>query len=310
MTLNHYSAYGLTIASEINSPQLTPLIPPPDNPSADVFIRFGEAPQSLENPVAQGAFFQASPTQFLLHVKTIGSFLVLEGREIIIQPAPQATQEEVNLFLFGSVFGAVLHQRGYLALHASAIVTPRGSVLFMGNSGHGKSTTAAAFLRRGYQILADDVCALRLDQSGRPVVIPAFPQLKIWADAAEKLNTDIQSLRKVRTQLEKYVLPVQEHFNQAPTPIHALYHLNIHNQPEIRLEKVEDAEQFKMLLDNTYRAHFLDGFKMRGEHFRLAMVVTKSSQFRRVTRPLTPFLLDELVDLIEADFSGDSGLGD
>ena len=308
--LNYYTAYGLTIDSQVDSPQLTRFIPQSDNPPADIFIRYGEVPQTLENPVAQGAFFQASPTQFLLHIKTIGSFLVLDGREITIQPAPQANNNDLNLFLFGSVFGAVLYQRGYLVLHASAIVTPRGSVLFMGASGNGKSTTAAAFLRRGYRILADDVCALRLDQSGSPVVIPAFPQLKIWADAAEKLNTGIHSLRKVRAQLEKYALPVQEQFDPAPTPIHALYHLNIHNQPEIRLENIEDAEQFKMLLDNTYRAHFLDGLKMRGEHFQLAMAVTKAGFFRRVTRPLYPFLLDELVDLIEADFSGDSLAGE
>ena len=300
---DYYTAYGLTIDSQVDCPQLTRLVPQPGNSPADVIIRYGETPQALKNPLAQGAFFQANPTQFLLRIKAIGSFLVLEGREIIIEPAPQANNDDVTLFLFGSVFGAVLHQRGYLVLHASAIATPRGSVLFMGNSGHGKSTTAAAFIQRGYRILADDVCAMRIDPSGCPVIIPAFPQLKIWADAAEKLNADIHSLHKVRAQLEKYALPVQEQFSQAPMPIHALYHLNIHNQPDIRLENVEDAERFKMLLDNTYRAHFLDGLKMRGEHFRLAMAVTKAGLFRRVTRPLYPFLLHELVDLIETDFS-------
>jgi len=310
MMIHYYSAYGLNIASEAECPQLCQVIPQPGSPPAEVFIRYGKVPQTLENPAAQGAFFQASPTQFLLRVKAIGSFLVLDGRDIIIEPAPQAKNDDVTLFLFGSVFSAVLHQRGYLVLHASSIVSPRGAILFMGNSGNGKSTTAAAFLQRGYRILADDVCALRLDQAGRPVVIPAFPQLKIWADAAEKLNTSTLNLNKVRAQLEKYAIPVPEQFDRTPTPLHALYHLNIHNQPEIRLENVEDAEQFKMLLDNTYRAHFLDGLKMRGEHFRLAMAVTKAGLFRCVTRPMHPFLLDELVNLIEADFSGESLAGE
>ena len=64
---------------------------------------------------------------------------------------------DIRVFLLGSCLGALLHQRGVLALHASAIETDQGAVLFMGDSGMGKSTTLQAFIKRGYKMLADDI---------------------------------------------------------------------------------------------------------------------------------------------------------
>jgi hypothetical protein len=68
-----------------------------------------------------------------------------------------------------------------LPLHASAIETPHGAVSIAGEIGCGKSTLAAVFHRRGYRVLADDVCAVSLNGVGQPIVIPAYPQLNLCA---------------------------------------------------------------------------------------------------------------------------------
>lgn len=297
--MNYYTAYDLTIAAEIPCPQLVPLNE--GNPTPDVHIRYGNVPESLENPSAKGVLYQAKPDHFLLRMDGVGAFWVRNGNEVIIEPAPSATDDEVRLFLFGSAFGALLHQRGLFVLHASAIETEKGAVLFVGPSGNGKSTTAAAFHRRGYRVLADDVCALKLDERGHPLVIPAFPQIKIWADTAKKLERETETMPRVRPQLEKFAWRIHAGFPTEPLPLDTIYHLGTHNKDEFKLEAMEDSAKFRVLLNNTYRARFMDGLEMRGEHFKLGIVISNTAHIMRVIRPSGGFLLDELVEMIEAD---------
>ncbi|MGB5684616.1 MAG: hypothetical protein WBM35_02300 [Candidatus Electrothrix sp.] len=298
----HYTAYGLKICSGIPCPQLITLNNDSDF-TPDIHIRYGKIPKSLQNPIAKGVLYQARPDEFLLQLDEIGGFWVRNGKEIIISPAPDATDDEVNLFLFGSAFGALLHQRGFLVLHASAIASNKGAVLFIGPSGNGKSTTAAAFHQCGYRVLSDDICALTLDEKGLPLVIPSFPQIKIWADAAKKMKYETTSLRRVRPQLEKYALPVNESFCSAPLPLSAVYYLGTNNKAELKIEPIEDSAKFKVLLSNTYRARFMDGLEMRDSHFKLAIVTANTARIQRVTRPSGAFQLDELISLIKEDLA-------
>ncbi len=297
-----YSAFGLTIQSELACPIL---IPTETASAPDISIRMGSVPAELDNPTSKGVAYQARQGQFLMRLDDVAAYLISDGSEIIIERAPGATDEEVLLFLFGSAIGALLHQRGMLTLHASAIETERGAVLFVGHSGNGKSTTAAALHKRGYRILADDICPLALDENGQPLALPGFPQLKLWADTAKKLEHDTGEMRRVRPQLEKFGLLVHDEFINRPLPLYAVYHLTTHNKPEIELEPIELSKRFNLLLFNTYRQRFLDGLQMRAEHFKLATSAGKAARMKRVIRPSAPFMLDELVDLLEQDFKAD-----
>jgi hypothetical protein len=301
-TPNTYTAFGLVIQSELACPFLLPA--EADSPP-DISIRMASVPAELENPTAQGVAYQAQPGEFLMRLDDVAAYLISDGRDITIERAPCATDDEVLLFLFGSAIGALLHQRGMLTLHASAIETERGAVLFVGHSGNGKSTTAAALHKRGYRILADDICPLALDENGQPQALPGFPQLKLWADTAKKLEHDTEGLRRVRPQLEKFGLLVHDDFVNRPLPLYAVYQLTSHNKPEIEFEPIELSKRFNLLLFNTYRQRFLDGLQVRAEHFKVATAAGKAARMKRVIRPSAPFMLDELVDRLEQDFKAD-----
>ena len=162
----------------------------------------------------------------------------------------------LRLYLLGSVFGALLHQRRLLVMHASTIQTARGAVLFVGDSGHGKSTLLGGLGATRYAMLADDVTAVTVDSSSGPVALASFPHLRLCADAAARLDCPLEALPRVhspgKVPVDKYLVPVT-HFCATPLPIHAVYSLNVHATPDIHLEPMDTVHRFELVGGNTYR---------------------------------------------------------
>lgn len=293
-----YTAYGLQIASELSLPELIPA----SVGHADVYIRLGSVPAELPTPCSTDDTWQIPPRPFMLTVPSVARYFIVNGRHIWIEPDADGTETDVRLFLLGSSLGALLHQRHMLPLHASAIQTSRGAVLFVGPSGHGKSTLLAALVQRGYAMLADDVTALHVDATGHAIAFPSMPYMRLWADAATQLRQPLEGQRRVRASLEKYFLPVTR-FCAEPLPVRAIYALHVDQGLDIRLEPVQDQQRFAMLANNTYRSEFVAGLGLLQIHFRLVAAVGNLVPVYRITRPIQPFLLDDLVDWIEAELA-------
>lgn len=298
MTNHHYSAYGLHIKSELAFPELQLATAR----KADVNIYYGDTPDALTGSATKLGIWEAKQGKFLLHIDDIARYLVLDGREICIQPATGSCEEDIRVFTLGSVMAALLQQREILTLHASAIQTEHGAILFMGHSGAGKSTLSAAFSQRGCALLADDVSGIHLDGHGIPKVLPSFPHNRLWADTVDRLNHDGADRQRIRAGLEKYVLPAANYCIEAQ-PVIAAYTLNIHNREKIELEPIEKVERFQCLYKYTYRKRILRALNQQAPHFEVASAVASSTRMKCVTRPSYPFMLDELVDRLEEDFS-------
>ena len=293
----HYRAFGLNIASELDLPELQA---PAVAAAPDVHIRVGAVPENLPDAQASGVLFQAAPNRFLLRLDH-ARFLVQNGSEIRVKRLAE-NEAQLRVFLLGSCFGALLHQRGLLVLHASAVQTPKGAVAFAGVSGSGKSTALGVFLRRGYPLLSDDLAAIRRDENGRLVVEPAIPRARLWSDSAKRLGHVTDALEREQPELEKFVLPARN-FASAPVPLHRVYLLNSDNLAKnVSLESLPAFKAFNVLVHHTYRKRFLKGLAMQTVHFNLVAAAAGQAKVVKVTRPSKPFLLDELADRLEADF--------
>jgi len=294
MTL--HTAFGLEIESELSLPWL---LPGSGRPS-DVSIRYGSVPTALTDPLGDGGYFQANRDVFLFKVRDVARYLVVKGREIWIDRVPDCSEDLLRTYLLGSIFGAMMHQRRLLVMHASSIRTARGAVLFVGPRGHGKSTLLAALIRRGHPMLADDVTAIDVETPSAPLAFSSFPRMRLSADSAAQLGLQVGSCPRIPSS-NKFLVPV-DRFCSEPQPVHAVYALDIHEAPDIRLEPVDSLQRFAIVGKNTYRTNFLQALGLRQMHFQAAANVAKAVQMRRITRPASPFLLDELVDRLEAEF--------
>lgn len=299
--LHHYFAHGLHIASELVCPEL--VARPGNGCIPQVTIHFGQTPATLENPTKQSVLYQAKPGQFLLNLDQIARFWVQEGQQIIVEPAPGSHEDTIRLFLLGSALGALLHQRGQVILHGSAVETERGAVVFTGPSGVGKSTLAAALQQRGYRVLADDVCSLMYDETTQTAQVhPGLAHLKLWADAAKQLDLTAVATRRVRPELEKYALPLPNTVDQTPVRLHAVYSLESSNLNEWQIEPLPQLKKMEALVANTYRQRFLFGLGTRQQHFQQLTHIVSQVRICRVKRPAAVFCVAELIERLTADW--------
>ena len=297
----YYHAFQLNIQSAIKLPELLTVVSVNNldvDMTPNIQINIGSVSKAgLLEVAAAGAFYQSNAHELWLDVPNVARYLIGHGDCITIDPYAQADEDSLRVFLLGSCMGALLMQRDLFLLHANAIKMGDACVSFSGNSGAGKSTLSAAFMNRGYSVLADDVCAI--NQAGH--VIPSFPQVKLWEDSSQKLEIETDTLRRIRPNLEKFSVPLQEQFYTKNLPLKVLYILNSHNQDSFEFESIEGMHKMLPLKNNTYRHQYLKGLGRTKQHLKHAGGLASQIDVVRITRPRAGFQLETLVDLIQAD---------
>lgn len=114
------------------------------------------------------------------------------GAPIFVAPEPGVDRELIEDTYHRSVLPMVLQAWGLEALHASAVLGPRGVVAFCAAAETGKSTTARALANLGYEQWADDAVAFCDEADGfMAVPLPFRPRLS--AEAAQLLNFDAET---------------------------------------------------------------------------------------------------------------------
>jgi len=294
--LHRYIAYGLLIDSELELPELGEPVSSEGQPQVE--IRLGSVPRCEQ--IGDGKerhLLWIDPQTFWLHIRDVAHYLVSEGRSISIMAEPAADAGFIRGFLLGSVSGALLLQRGYLVLHGNAIRIGNGCMICVGDSGAGKSTLAAAFAKRGFDVLADDVVAI--DSAG--CAIPGYPRIKLWQEAADLLGISTAGLLRVFPDSEKYSLPINPVDHAHRLPVRWIYHLGSDDVSDVRIEPITGLDRFRLLRENTYRHEFLEGSKLLSEHLHQCSRLASQSHLSKVTRPRIGVSLDALMDMLIAD---------
>lgn len=250
-----YVVFGLRVRSELPLPDL---VPAQGTAAADVIVARGPvAPPPAHSPTVWG--LTGTGDRAVLTVANIARFAISAGTHILVDADVLARAADVRLFLLGSVFGALLHQRGLLPLHANAIQIGDTAAAFMGPSGAGKSTMAAAFLDRGFTLLADDVCVVVDGASGPPMVQPGLPRVRLWRDAVEASGRKTDDLELAFAGQEKYVVSTQSVQAARPVPLGRIYlldKLTAGAKGQV-IRRLTGMEAVSAVMANIYRGHYL-----------------------------------------------------
>ena len=174
--------------------------------------------------------------------------------------APGQTLEDLTAYLYGPVLGFVLRAWGRLALHASCVQIGDSAVLLAGDSGAGKSTTAAALAVRGVPVLSDDLTALTTDSDGRHLAWPSFDHLRLWADAAQIVADDSLPLERITPTWDKRRFPLPgDSFVSEPCPVGAIVLLGPRTAPgRPEVMRISPPQAVIALTTLTYANYLLD----------------------------------------------------
>ena len=290
-----YTAYGLNIHSSIKLPELIES----NADKLDVVIKFDKLNYSPVKDSSPYYNFEATTEGLYIYWKEIGTLLISQGKEIILDTVIDAEESRLRLFILGAAIGTILHQRGYIVLHASAVSLKNNGVVFTADKRRGKSTMAAALHKRGHSLIADDVVAIDFDKNDRPIVYPAFPQLKLWPDAVTYLGKNPQDLPQLTTKLKKRDYLPKNNFVTKPLILKQIFVLS--QGSEITVEPLSFQEIMLYLLHNTYVTRFGSSLLPSKDpsHFLKLTKLAKSTSVKRLVRPNSIELLSEVAQKVE-----------
>ena len=196
----------------------------------------------------------------------------------------------------------LFHQQHRLALHASGVVLDGQVVAFAAQGGWGKSTLAAALHMRGYHMIADDLVVVEM-HNNLPVVIPGFPRMNIWPEAAEAIGIDPESLPLIRDEIEKRSKLTHDSFSTVPQPLGAIYVLA--SGDDAGIEPLPPAAATIELVRTLFISGFGSRFTQKTQDnttFLQCADLAKRVPVRLLRRQNDLTALPRLLELIEDDF--------
>jgi hypothetical protein len=252
------------------------------------------APNTAE--ANQSQFTVRGDQTAVICIPEVATYRIGDGAWIEVDVAEEADPAAVRLFLLGSAFGVLLHQRGEVPLHVSAVVVDGMAWAFTAPSGTGKSTLAAGLhLHEGLPLLADDVAVVRLSKDGTiPMVYPGPPVLKL--DPAV-LNTTPSPASFERLPECQYSNKERVHipgsYVERPVPLAGVVLLERDpeaSEPGMRLSSIRGFEAFRVAHEAVYRLNLASVLLAREELFaRLARLANQLAFYRgRLSPPNHP----------------------
>jgi hypothetical protein len=192
------------------------------------------------------------------------------------------------------MLGALLHQRGFLVLHAAAVALEDGVVAILGDPGMGKSTLAGAFVQAGYTFTCVDIVAIAV-LAGRPVVQPGAACLRLCPDAAQVLGAESLAPLKVGPD-EKIRLPL------AAAIAGALRRLYVLADGEyVGIEPLPPRDAFMTLVRFTYALRWIAGTGTAGRQAQQCAALVSAVPVSRLIRPRVHASLQTAVQAVVDD---------
>ena len=295
MTMYHYQIFGLSVSSAFPIVGFLKGAPP-----FDVVISKGKTPTVLSDSIINTEEIQAKADTVLYYIDGIGRFHIKNGDTIFVEPDENATENQIIPYLTGAAFGALLFQRGLLPLHGSALNIDDRAVILVGRSGSGKSTLTRALMKRGGQLMCDDLSPVKTSAGKSPIVFPGYPQQKLSDEAIAALGVNPENLHleAVMDSVPKYLLMCHDQFFASPLKVRSIYELTVWDGDFVQITPFKGAQKTSVIMNHTYGKYLAKGLGVIQTFFDQCIGLAETADVCLVQRPNDRFSADEIADLI------------
>jgi hypothetical protein len=279
-----YQVFGLRIESFIELEELQPASETSASfPCIQIVEECIEDQDAFPTPSDESpVVFHATPKAFFFHIQGVGRYLSTPNK-IAVQLDPHFDAGLFKTFLYGSVLSSSLYFNSLLPLHASAIEIDGNAIAFCGDSGAGKSTTAAIFEDAGYSMITDDVLSLKATDSG---CFHCFP-----GPAVSKLNHDSMELTQrpiedTEILIDKYHLYTRAWTTKDQLPLKAVFAIVSDNDAsELEIQPLRGIEKIQTILRYLYRNYWISNFGVEDEVNKNAVALATQISVFKIQRP-------------------------
>ncbi len=287
-----YFAYGLGIRSAVPLPDLEER----DSP-ADVVMQFGKVEPFQGIPADALISLQLLENRAFFFHRGMGSGEAVGGREIIGDPHEGMDLNLMSFLAQGPGLSVLLHQRGYITLHASCVKVGNLAVAFVGDSGSGKSTTAAAMYVRGHALISEEVTVI--DNSGpAPAAYPGHPGLRLLPEGVHHLPGPLGEPIQVDTEDRKGKYLAHQGFPRYATPLQRVYVLSEGACTEIK--ELNGHRAVYELIKHSYWIRLMHGFRPSSYFLQCAKLCSQIP-VRQLIREKNGSSLPRIAELVERD---------
>ena len=296
-----YLVYGVSLETSLSLPELVARGEPggarltfelssASPPAARTPIRYADS-DSPDNTIE----CSRCDGGYLVRVVDLALFFISADGTRIVAYEPLPAPGMLRHLLLDNVLPRALNVAGRDALHATAVLTPRGVLGFIGVSGAGKSTLAARFVAEGHALVSDD--CLVLDVVGRDVVAtPSYSGLRLLPDALAWMGNSVVSSVPVTENAAKHRVTAAHTGGDNGGPVAALYVLDA-NAKGTACEtpvatKLSQRDAFNELLACSFRLD-VDDRVMIKRQFELFTAMAERVPMYRLSIPRS---LDAVTD--------------
>ena len=312
-TFYYYDVYGQKARSNIFFPQLLPSQQAFDNADIEIVMEDTKIPSTSEKELYEDGHSFGKTDNGIWFVNQAGRFSIeTKGGVTKMLCARYCDVHEsiIRSFFLGNCIAIALTQRKFVPLHGSSLIYNDKTILVCGGSGAGKSTLTTELINMGAVLMADDISAIK-QKDGISYTWSGFPEQKLCRDAAINNGFDLESLRYVNEDSDKFSLDRNDIFFYGCKKVDALYIVRKNSSEDmtgfengVRIREITGADKVNAVTDMLFLKQlygFLWGFTPE-EMMRCVALAGQINVFE-LTRKSGMDTIDQLVKAINGSWS-------
>lgn len=201
---------------------------------------------------------------FFVATESAGFYRLMQGDEICVdflndrhlevRSAEHLAAYSVDHFVADQAIPRAMANEGMFVLHAGAVCVGSKAILFMGESGRGKSTLVASFDAVGVELIGDDALVISLSGT-KHEVRAVYPSLRLFRDSIEAVMQDDVKTSAVthHSSKRRIDIPLSSTIPAAPLPVAALFTIaEPSNGDVINIRSLSIAETCMAAIENSF----------------------------------------------------------
>jgi hypothetical protein len=241
--------------------------------------------KNFESPHLCRTHLMVNENDFYLDIPDIAQYRVKFGKNILIHLYKDYDEASVKSFLYGSVLGALLHQRSILPFHGNSFEYFGKGIIICGHSGSGKSSISAALCQNGGNFISDDISPIHFKNS-EAYIFNINNRLKLWDNTIHELDISNIELEKIRPTINKFYISNLNSPDNLEKKLDHLFILSTHNKNKFSVIELTGISKFNALRKQIFRKIFLKGMPyLERDYFKQILHLASTVRVTHIIRP-------------------------